>query len=247
MPSSGIACAHVVDDPLRRQRKAAFRRRGLRDARGCVAQRQSAPRMRQLAFEPVGEQREARADIADELRMREDTPPRRSPADSRHAAPFGPFGAHDEGRLLHRVVADRDDEIGPVDRLMDIVALGERRGAHVEVRPASDRALAHLRIEERESAAGARTPTAASARRGRLAAAPNMTSGRSAARINCGRAVERGGRRDRQLDRVRRDRRHVRRRLGGDVLRQFEMNRARPLLLRDAERFAHQRREWSPG
>ena len=53
--------------------------------------------------------------------------------------------------------------------------------------------------------------------------------------------VERRARSDRQLDRMRRDRSHVRPRLVGDVLRKFEMNRARPLLLRDPERFAHQR------
>ena len=29
-------------------------------------------------------------------------------------------------------MADRDDQIGMVDRIMDIVALGQRRGTHVE-------------------------------------------------------------------------------------------------------------------
>ena len=38
-----------------------------------------------------------------------------------------------------------------------------------------------------------------------------------------------------------RDGGHVRPRLVGDVLRQFEVNRPRPLLLRDPERLAHQR------
>jgi len=57
---------------------------------------------------------------------------------------------HEERRLLDRVMADRDDEIGPVDRPMDIVAHGQRRGPHVERGAASDRALAHLLIEERD-------------------------------------------------------------------------------------------------
>ena len=56
-----------------------------------------------------------------------------------------------------------------------------------------------------------------------------------------GRPVERRARGDRRVDRMRRDRSHVRPRLVGDVLRQFEMHRARPLLLRDPERLAHQR------
>ena len=33
------------------------------------------------------------------------------------------FLAHDEGRLLDRVVADRDDQIGAVDGLVHVVAL----------------------------------------------------------------------------------------------------------------------------
>ena len=33
-----------------------------------------------------------------------------------------PSGSHDEGRLFHRVVADRDDQIGTINRSMQIVA-----------------------------------------------------------------------------------------------------------------------------
>ena len=53
------------------------------------------------------------------------------------------------------------------------------------------------------------------------------------------RPVERRARGDRQIDRMRRNRGHVRPRFVGDVLRQLEMNRARPLLLSDPERLAH--------
>ena len=45
--------------------------------------------------------------------------------------------------------------------------------------------------------------------------------------------------RHRQLDRVRRDQRHVGRLVAGDVLGQFQMHRPRPLLHRDAEGLAH--------
>jgi hypothetical protein len=71
---------------------------------------------------------------------------RRKVSDVQHGRPFG---AHDEGRLLHRVVADCDDEIGLVDRLMDIIALGERGRTHIEVGSAGDRALAHLGVDIR--------------------------------------------------------------------------------------------------
>jgi hypothetical protein len=60
-----------------------------------------------------------------------------------------PFRFHEKRRLLNRIVADRDNQIRAIDRPMDVVALRQRRGAHVEVRPAGHGALAHLRIEER--------------------------------------------------------------------------------------------------
>ena len=113
----------------------------------------------QLALEPIGQKRQARPDIADDLGMREvdllDVG--RRVADMDH---LRPALAHDEGRLLDRVVADGDDQVGPVDRPVHVVALGERGGAHVEVGPARDGALAHLRVEERHAACAARRPTA---------------------------------------------------------------------------------------
>ena len=57
-------------------------------------------------------------------------------------------GAHQERRLLHGVVSDRDDEIGALDRIMDIVALGQRRSAEIQLGIAGDRAFPHLRIEK---------------------------------------------------------------------------------------------------
>ena len=121
----------------------------------------NAPRIGQLAFEPIGQQ----------LRGSAPTSPTISAcgkytcstvagvaADMDH---LRPVVAHDEGRLLDGVVADRDDEIGLVDRLVDLVALRQRGGAHIEIGAGVDRALAHLGVEERNPAVGARTPTAA--------------------------------------------------------------------------------------
>ncbi len=56
-----------------------------------------------------------------------------------------------------------------------------------------------------------------------------------------GRALERGGAGDRDLDRVRLDERNVRHSFGRDVFRQFQMNRPRPFLLRQAKGVAHDR------
>ena len=105
--------------------------------------------------------------------------------------------AHQEWRLLHRVVADRDDQIGAIDRVMHVVALGQRGGAHVETGAAGDRALAHLGVEERDLQARRTKSDKASARCGRLAAAPSIISGRSACEDHLGRSVQRRGMGDR--------------------------------------------------
>ncbi len=148
---------------------------------------------------------------------------------------------HEEGRLLHRVVADGDDEIRPIDRPMDIVALREGRGAHVEPRSAGDGALAHLRVEERDlDAPHERRQRLREARPARRRAQHDERP--LGLEDQLGRPVQRPALSDRRIDRVGRDGRHVRPRLTGDVLRQFEMNRARPLLLRHAERLPHHRR-----
>ena len=96
-----------------------------------VAQAEQRLRPRQLIFEPVGEEGEARADVADELRLRKKhlLDRRREIADMQHRRSVRP---HEERRLLNRVVADRNDEIGPIDRPMHVIALRQRRGAHVE-------------------------------------------------------------------------------------------------------------------
>ena len=69
----------------------------------------------QLAFELVGQQRERRPDIADDLGVREEhfLDVRRRVADVDH---LQAAGAHQERRLLDRVMADRDDQIGMIHR-----------------------------------------------------------------------------------------------------------------------------------
>ena len=189
----------------------------------------------------IGEQRQAGADVADEFGLRKVhfLDRRRQIADVQHRRPVC---AHEEGRLLHRVVADGDNQIRTVDRAMDIVALRQRGGAHIEVRTAGDGALPHLRVEERNlhppdelrQSVGKPRP----ARRGAQHDQRPLSL-----EDKLSRPIERGAGRDRQINRMGRDRRHVGRRRVGDVFRQFKMNRARPLKLCDAERLPHHGRD----
>ena len=58
---------------------------------------------------------------------------------------------HEEGRLFHDVVAGIDDQIGAVDRTVNIVVVGQGRGADIERVIAVDHTLAHLGVEERNA------------------------------------------------------------------------------------------------
>jgi hypothetical protein len=110
------------------------------------------------------------------------------------------------GRLLDRVVADGQDQVGLVDRLVHVVAVGQRGRSHPQLGSAfggaqtGDRSLAHLGVEERNAERRMKS-VSSPARRGRLHAAPNITSGRSA-RISRLGAVERVGVRAWDLHRV---------------------------------------------
>src|ERR1700754_5316431 len=104
--------------------------------------------MVQPPFDAIGQQFQAWTDVANDLALRKVDPldigGRVADMDHLRA-----LRAHDEGRLLDRVVTDGDDQVGTIDGLMNIVALAERSRAHVKVAAAGDRALAHLRGEER--------------------------------------------------------------------------------------------------
>ena len=231
-PVLGHHLADVVDDPLRRQREAALGRAVADAAAGCSSRSgSSAEAVVQPALEPVGQQRQARADIADHLGMREvdllDIG--RREADMDH---LRPARAHEEGRLLDRVVADGDDQVGAVDRLVHVVPLRQRGRAHDrDSCAAGHRALAHLGVEERNPGA----PDELGQPGGQAAAGwPPRPASPAAARPPGSSPAARSsaaGVRHRHLDRVRRHQRHVRRFFAGDVLGQLQVHRPRPLLL----------------
>ena len=111
--------------------------------------RMQRARLGQLSLEAVGQEREAGPHITHELCMREIhlLDRRWKVTHMQHDRTVRP---HKERRLLDGIVTYGDDQICPVDRPMHVVPLGQRSRAHVEPGAASDRALAHLRVEERD-------------------------------------------------------------------------------------------------
>ena len=236
--------AHVADDALRRQREARLLGAGKRPLDDVLAQRDQRAGVRQLALDAIGQQGQARPEIADDLGMREVhlLHVGRRVADVDH---LRSLRAHDEGGLLDRVVANGQDQVGPVDRLVHVVAVGQRGRSHPQLGSAfggaqtGDRSLAHLRVEERNADAANEIR--------QLAGEPGA-AGRSAehhqrplgSHQQVRGPVERGGVRHRDLDRVRPDQRHVLvQLLARDVLGKFEMHRAGTLFRRQAECVAH--------
>ena len=195
---------------------------------------------RELALEASAEQIEAPGDVADDFGLREIHlfDGRGHEADVND--PVLP-ARHQERRLLDRFVADGDDEIGAVDRLVDVIAFTQGRGADIIVRRAADGALAHLRIEKWD--ADAADEFGQRRRQLRAAGAGAEHQQRTfRGQDQLGRARDRLGRRYRQLRFMGRHQRDVAGFLGGDVFGQFEMHRAGTLFGGDAEGVAHQRR-----
>jgi len=91
------------------------------------------------------------------------------------------------------------------------------------------RALSHLRREEWNLRAANETSDTRGAPRVRDAAAPSMIKGRFALRIISAARFQRGTMGDRNLNRVLPHHGYIFGFLTGDVLRQFQQNRARPL------------------
>ena len=83
--------------------------------------------------------------------------------------------------------------------------------------------------------------------RGRDAAAPSISSGRSAAMINSAArsSASAASCKNGQLDRVRKNQRNLLALLGGNVLREFQVNGAGALLLRNAKRLPYESRNHS--
>src|SRR3954462_270722 len=117
--------------------------------------------MVQPPLEAIGQQLQARPDIADHFALRKVDPLYigRRVADVNY---LRTFRAHDEWRFFDGVVTNGDNQIGPVNRFMNVVALAERGGPHVEIAAAGYRSLAHLCGEERNFRAA---PEAADASR----------------------------------------------------------------------------------
>ena len=230
---------HVVDDPLRGRRKAAFRGTVEDAAENSLPQRQQRLGMGELPFQSVGEERKARADVAHHLGMREvhllDIGRREADVDH-----FGTPWPHQKRRLLDRVVSDGDDQVRAVDRLVHVVALGKGGRAHPAFGAAGDRALAHLGVEERDARATDELDQAG--RQARPARRRSQHHQRPLGfQDHRGRPIECRRVRDGQVDGVRRHHRDIRRLLAGDVLGQLQMHRPRALLHGDPESVAHQR------
>jgi hypothetical protein len=154
----------------------------------------------------------------------------------------GTARTHEEGRLLDRIVADRDDEVGTVDALVNVVARGKRGGAHVEPGAARHRALAHLSVEERDLQA----PDEVRQRAGEPRPAGRRTQHhqrklRSPDELRS--PIERRWMSHGQSRWMRRHEAHIRRFLRRDVLRQLEMHGTRALLMCHPKRFPHHGRD----
>ncbi len=153
------------------------------------------------------------------------------------------------GRLLDRVVADADDQVGAIDRLVHVVALGQCGGSHPQLGAAAlgadagDRALAHLGVEERNADA----PDAL----GQQAGEPWPAAGgaehyeRTLGLHQQGCSVlDRSGGCHREFDRMdRNDLQIVRHGLAGNVFGQFEVHGAGALFGRQPERLSNDGRD----
>jgi hypothetical protein len=97
----------------------------------------------------LSKQCQSRTDITDELRMREVHLLDRC-GEIPDVEDCWPAGAHQKGWFLDRIMSDCNDEIGAVDCIMDVVALRECGGPHVQPGTARDGTLTHLCVEKRD-------------------------------------------------------------------------------------------------
>ena len=237
MPSSGMTCrtSWTIRCGVGGKRPSVARS-VIRDK--SLAQGSQRGCRLQLALKPFGQQRQTGTDIAHQFGVREvdlfDIG--RRIADVDHLRPVRP---HQERRLLDRVVTDRDDQVGPVDRLVDVIPLREGCCAHIEIMAAGYGALAHLRVEEGDLGAGDEIGQSGAQAR---AAGGGAQHHQRPLRLedHFGREVESRRRRYRLLDRMRRHHGKIRSFLARDIFRQFQVNRPRPLLHRHAESVAHE-------
>ena len=229
-----------MHDALRCGREAVFLGAVVDAGEDSLTQIQHPLVGRQFSFEPLGKSIDRGPDIADHLEIRmvdlfDSGGLVADMDDLRSARTF-----HEEGRLLDRVVADGDDQVGAFNRLVDVVALRERRGSHVEVRAAGDRPLAHLGVEERQPRAPHEARKSID-QRGPVACRTEHDERTAGTQDYLRRAVERPGRGNGPLRRVDGNDGGVLDLLGSDVLGQFQVDRPRSLLHGDAKGVAHRR------
>jgi hypothetical protein len=138
-------------------------------------------------------------------------------------------------------VTDGDDQIGLIDRIVHVISLGERRGAHVKVGAPRHGTLTHLRIEERDAHPSYEIRQGIDEPRPIAGGADHDE--RPESRADEAGDTREGMRRSyRPIDGMRRHERRIRL-LGCNVLRQLEVHRAWALLHGDAKGITHQRRD----
>src|SRR6202035_5601361 len=91
--------------------------------------------------------RKAGANVADDLRLREVylLDRRRRGADMDH---LRSIMTHQKRGLLDGVMADRNNQVGLVDRLVNPIPLRQSGRAHIEIGARIDGSLPHLGVEE---------------------------------------------------------------------------------------------------
>ena len=98
----------------------------------AFAKAKQRPGIVQSSLDAIRPAVQARPDIANHLALRKVNPLHigRRVADVDH---LGTLRAHDERRLLDRIVTDSDDQIGAINGFMHVVTFAERSGPHIEV------------------------------------------------------------------------------------------------------------------
>ncbi len=153
-----------------------------------------------------------------------------------------PTRAHHERRLLGDLVADGHDHVGLVDRHVHVIALGQRRGAHVQARTTGHRALAHLRGEERNAGAQHERRQRFAGLRPRRRRGDHQQGALGVA-DDLRRPIQRLRTGNGTIHRVRRNQRHALDLIGRDIFGQLQQHRARALFLGDTERLADDGRD----
>ncbi|OTP68736.1 hypothetical protein PAMC26577_32475 [Caballeronia sordidicola] len=168
-----------------------------------------------------------------------------------HMNDLGSVRAHDERWFFDRVMPDRQDQVGTVYCLVQVVTSAKRGSSHPEftgliMADGRNSALAHLGVEKRDAGT--------SNELGQLTREPG-TVARGAEHDQRTLGLRQHGRgpfdgsllRNRELDRMQRNKAHViAYLLGCHVFGQLEMDRTGPLVRGEPERFAHHARDAAP-